>query len=82
MFSRDEIIWVSAVKYALGRRSYVVGITSEYMIRRMDVMSPECKHIMIRDIEKQEPFGYGDECDRIEWMKLLDKLKESVDGVS
>ena len=82
MFSRDEYIWISALRYALGRRTYIVGITVEYMLRRLDIMSPGCKHIMIRDIEEQEKFGYGDECDRVEWMKLLDKLKESLDGIS
>lgn len=82
MFSRDEHIWISAVRYALGRRTYIVRITVEYMLRRVDIMSPGCRKIMIRDIEEQERFGYGDECDLKEWMKLLGKLKESLDGIS
>lgn len=82
MFSRDEHIWIGAVRYALGRRTYIVGITVDYMMTRIPIMSPGCKDIMIRDIEEQEPLGYGDACDRIEWMKLLDKLKESVNGIS
>lgn len=78
MFSRDEHVWISAVRYALGRRTYIVGITVEYMLRRIEMMSPSCKHIMIRDIEEQERFGYGDECDRVGWMKLLDALRKDI----
>lgn len=82
MFSRDEQMWISAVRYALGRRSYIVHITVDYMIERIPIMSPTCRELMIEDIKDQADFGYGDQCDYDEWMRLLDKLKESVDGVS
>lgn len=79
MFSRDEQIWISAVRYALGKRTYIVKVTVDYMIARIPIMSPSCREIMIEDIEDQADFGYGDRCDREEWLKLLSKLKESLE---
>ena len=42
----------------------------------MDAIAEKgCKSVMIEDIEDQEEFGCGDECDREDWMQLLEKLK-------
>ncbi|WP_425756214.1 DNA cytosine methyltransferase [Ihubacter sp. rT4E-8] len=59
--------------YALGRRSYMVGIVTRYIISEIPKLSDKCKKIMITDIE--QPSYYGDAFDKEEWMRLLDKLK-------
>lgn len=35
---------------------------------------------MIEDIEDQEEFGYGDERDKEDWMRLLKRLKAEEKG--
>lgn len=70
----EEEIWISAVRYGLGRRTYITGVISDFMCEKADEMSPKCKHVMKRDIEECDDYGW--ECDKIEWMKLLDKLKD------
>lgn len=72
-----ECIIISAVRYALGRRTYIVNITVNYVTAELPKLSEQCRRVMIDDIEQQEPFGYGDECDEEDWMRLLRKLRES-----
>lgn len=75
MISDYEHMLISALRYALGRRTYVVEITVNYIIKELPKLSEKCKNIMIEDIE--HPLcGYGDECDRVDWMRLLDELKK------
>ena len=75
MLSEWEHILISAIRYALGRRTYIVEITVEYTIKAVPELSQRCKDIMIHDIE--HPYGgYGDECDRRDWMRLLAELKK------
>ncbi len=67
-------ILVSAVRYALGRMTYIVGLTVDYitpMIRNLDL---KYINIMIDDIDRQRE--YGMDMDKDEWMKLLGRLRE------
>lgn len=73
-----ELILVSALRYALGRQTYIVEVVVNYIIGELPKLSQHCKNVMIRDIEEQERFGYGGECDKRDWMRLLDKLREVV----
>lgn len=68
-----SMILVSAERYALGRRTYIVGWTCEIIKKNMHLLSEKDKQVMIRDLEN--PISYGDECDKQEWMLLLKKLK-------
>lgn len=70
-----SMILVSAERYALGRRTYIVGWTCEIIKKNMHLLSGKDKAVMIRDIETA--IYYGDECDKAEWMLLLKKLKGS-----
>lgn len=69
---------ISALRYALGRRSYIVKVTTDYMAAEIPKLSEHCKSVMIESIEDQKKFGYGDACDKEDWMSLLDKLKAST----
>lgn len=73
MISDFEHMLISALRYALGRRTYIVDLTCRYIERHMPILSDRCKDLMINDIESQK--NYGDECDKEDWMRLLDKLK-------
>lgn len=76
MITDYEHMLISALRYALGRRTYIVGMTAEYIENELPKLSDQCKTIMIEDIEQHRLFGYGDECDKEDWMQLLERLKE------
>lgn len=69
-----SMILVSAERYALGRRTYIVQWTCEIIKKNLHLLSQKDRQVMIRDIK--EAYFYGDECDKQEWMNLL-KLLES-----
>ena len=73
MITDYEHMLISAMRYALGRRTYIVELTCRYIERHMPMLSDRCKDVMIKDIESEN--SYGDECDRENWMRLLEKLK-------
>lgn len=74
-----ESVLICALRYALGRRSYMVGTVTRYIISEIPKLSDKCKKIMITDIE-QAP-SYGDDCDKEDWMLLLKKLREDIGKV-
>lgn len=76
MITDYEHMLISALRYALGRRTYIVSMAVEYIENELPKLANHCKDIMIKDIEEQEEFGYGAECDKEDWMWLLKRLKE------
>lgn len=71
---------LSAERYALGRQTYIVEWTCSFIADNMHLITEGNKKVMIRDIEQQENYGYGMDCDKEEWIKLLGKLKESINN--
>lgn len=67
---------VCAVRYSLGRRTYIVDWTCEFIENNLHLLTDKDKQVMINDIRYQERYGYGDECDKADWMKLLKTLEE------
>ena len=67
---------IGAERYALGRRTYIVQCTCEFIGNNLHLITEKDKQVMIRDIEN--PISYGDECDKAEWLKLLEILKEDL----
>lgn len=74
VISDFEHILISAVRYAIGRRTYIVEITCNYVAKQIPNLSENCKKVMIHDIEHPLA-GYGDIWGRRDWMELLKKLK-------
>jgi hypothetical protein len=70
-----EQIYISAVRYGTGRRTYITSIISDYLCRQE--LSKDCKCIMARDITEAAQRGeLGDDCDKKSWLKLLEYLKK------
>ena len=65
---------IGAERYALGRRTYIVQWTCEFIGNNLHLLTEKDKNVMIRDIE--QAYSYGDECDKVCWEALLNKLKE------
>lgn len=82
--SNEEQILICAVRYALGRMSYVVGDVCNYVALKQPELSRNCISIIIRDIEEElkryHDVGQtlGMECDERTWLRLLEKLKGGV----
>ena len=79
--SHEEQILICAVRYALGRMSYIVGVIAEYVAVKQPGLSKECINIIIRDIEEELKRYHdagqflGMECDERTWLRLLERLK-------
>lgn len=74
--TKDDLsaMLVGSVRYALGRRTYIVNWTCEFIKNNLHLITNKDKQVMIRDIKEQD--SYGDECDRAEWLNLLKILKK------
>lgn len=70
---------LSAERYALGRRTYIVNWTCEFIANNLHLILEKDKKVMIRDIKQQEKYGYGDKCDEEDWMRLLKILESEVE---
>lgn len=77
----DEQILICAVRYALGRMSYIVGDVAQYVAYKRKTLSKQCIDIIIRDIEEEiqryhrSGHTLGMQCDEMMWIRLLNVLK-------
>ena len=73
-----EHIVISAVRYSLGRMTYIVELTVNYILQEIenDKLSDKCLSIIQDDIKKTKNLGM--ECDRKEWIKLLNRIEEVI----
>ena len=73
--NKDDLsmILVSAERYALGRRTYIVHWTCEFIENNLALLTEKDRQVMIRDLEN--PISYGDDCDEKDWKRLLEVLK-------
>ena len=82
VWGRDQIMALAAVRYCLGRRTYIVGDCAEWLIAYWPDFNEHTKAIIQRDLE--EEFGRDDKArlegstylplgmdmDRREWEKV------------
>ena len=86
MISPDESILICAVRYALGRQSYIVGEVAQYVFYKRKTLSAECINIIIRDIEEEMERYHsvgqtlGMDCDERTWENLLNQLKSEKES--
>ena len=77
----EERMLIIAVRYALGRMSYVVSDTCRFVANVKNKLSIECLNIIIRDIEEAINFCHAVGCscgtqrDEKDWNNLLNILK-------
>lgn len=63
---------ISAVRYAMGRRTYVVSWTVSYIMPLIPDMDTKVLTIMKRDYE--EAPSLGDACDKSDWDRFYDAV--------
>lgn len=73
-----EHIVISAVRYALGRRTYIVELTVNYILEEIenDQLSDRCLDVIRKDIK--EARNYGMDCNQTHWIKLLNRIEEVI----
>ena len=73
-----EHIVISAERYALGRMTYIVEITVNYILQEIedDKLSDRCLSQIRDDIKEAK--DYGMECDKKLWLKLLNRIEEVI----
>lgn len=73
-------VLICAVRYALGRRTYMPSLVTEYIMGHCHLtLDSNTLGVMIRDIEEQGkngPDAYGDTWDEKTWRKFLDWCKK------
>lgn len=69
-------ILISSVRYALGRRTYIVDDTIEYITPLISKLSNHTLAIFDQDIADQKYYGgYGDTCDEVRWLKFHEDIR-------
>lgn len=73
-----EHIVTSAVRYALGRMTYIVELTVNYILQEIEDnnLSDSCLNIIRKDIKETKNLGM--ECDKKQWLKLLNRIEEVI----
>lgn len=76
---RDMII--SALRYALGRRTYITAETSEFIVENKDIIDNRMKQVMLSDLQqylerRNKGFISDDKCDYEVWVNLYNWLNE------
>lgn len=83
-YGLDDLMVVAAFRYCMGRRTYMVGYCSDWLIRIWPAISERARFIIKRDLEDEfkrddesrerngddawHPLGY--DFDRAEWNKV------------
>lgn len=80
-------VLICAVRYSLGRRTYMPGLVTEWAMANFTGKIPkgQCE-ILLRDIQEQREYGeragydsLGDPCDVKTWEKFEDWLRKERD---
>ena len=51
-FGRGDLMAIAAVRYCLGRSSYIVGDCSDWLKDQWDNITPQMQNVIKRDIEE------------------------------
>lgn len=81
-----EHMLISAVRYAIGRRTFIVKSTVDYILSLIPRLSFWCVNVMLADLSEEikaaermnRPEQLGDEIDRIQWDRLKNALETEI----
>ena len=75
-----ELMLNCAMRYAMGRRTYIVGTFCDYVKSIMTDLSLITLERMKQDFDDFAEYGnsWGDECDKETWMRFKMDLDETI----
>lgn len=84
MVQRDDDfseLAVCAVRYALGRMTYVSYSVPRAIINNIDLMTTNALTVIVRDIEEYKQYNghIGSELDEDSWMKFKDTIESVIE---
>lgn len=77
-----EMLAIAAVRYCMGRRSYIVGVCIDWLNDIWDDLGEQTRNVILSDLEveidreRRTPGTLGMDCDVQGWTKLYKSLKE------
>lgn len=72
-------ICICAVRYALGRRTYIPSIVCRFVKNHVQHMTDKDLFVIKRDITEHDVSDYGDDCDCDDWMRLLASVEHEIE---
>lgn len=73
-------ICICALRYCHGRRSYMPSLVQRIVRGHLDSISDNDVKVMINDCQFQRNMNlYGDECDKVDWLKWEQTVKEEME---
>ncbi len=84
-----DFLVIGALRYAMGRQTYVTAETSEWLIANWETLSVKARSVITRDLaeairdddrarlEGDRHYPLGADMDRAEWVKLGQKIASS-----
>ena len=68
-----------SLRYALGRKTYITYLVSDYIINHPELIDERVKDVMLKDIEeyldRRNIYYKDDECDYQSWLRLKEWLE-------
>ena len=81
-----EQMLISAERYACGRRTYIVGDTTSYLISLLPHMSDWCIKVLKNDMNEQKAYAarsganvWGHAYDKAKWDKFIAALDKEIE---
>lgn len=73
------ILSICALRYCHGRRTYMPSLVQRIVGSRLKELSDKDIKVMVDDCQYQRTMNlYGDECDKVDWLKWEQKVTEEL----
>ena len=66
---------ICALRYCHGRRTYMPSLVQEIIGKHLSELSDKDIKVMFNDCKLMNADDYGDECDKVDWLKWEQKVK-------
>ena len=71
---------ICALRYCHGRRTYMPSLVQEIVDRHLKELSDKDIKVMVEDCQFQRRMDlYGDECDKVDWLKWEERVKDEFE---
>ena len=70
---------ICALRYCHGRKTYMPSLVQEIVGKHLGEMSYRDIKVMWDDCRFMVPHDYGDECDKVDWIKWETKLCKELE---
>lgn len=78
--SDKELIYLCAFRYALGRKTYIVSVITDWLKLHSNELCKQAKLNMIKEINNPLRGSLGDNCDKTKWFQLRDYFIKELEN--